>query len=70
VFKLRNIKISEIFSKIEETDKKIIMLLNAEYTDDEKELVLKYAKAYNKEIRFVTMREFLFNKDDNVLKII
>jgi hypothetical protein len=67
---LRNIKISEIFSKIEDNDNKVIMLLNAEYEEEEKESILKYALECNRDIRFVTMREFLFNKDDNVLKII
>jgi hypothetical protein len=65
---LRTNKILEIFNLIEETSKDIVMLLNAEYSKDEKEIIMKYAKAYDKEIRFTTMREFLFNKDDNILK--
>lgn len=65
---MRAIKISEIFSQIEESKQKIIMLLNAEYSDDEKELIVKYCKHYNKEIRFVTMRDFILNKDDNIIK--
>jgi len=65
---MRAIKISEIFRQIEESEQKIIMLLNAEYSDDEKELIEKYSKYYNKEIRFVTMKEFIFNTDDTILK--
>jgi hypothetical protein len=49
-------------------DEEIIFLLNAEYSNDEKELIVKYTKAYNKEVRFVKMKEFIFNKDDNILK--
>lgn len=45
------------------------MLLNAEYSKDEKELIIKYSKSYNKEIKFITMKEFLFNEDKNILKI-
>jgi hypothetical protein len=44
------------------------MLLNAEYTKDEKELIEKYCNTYNKEIRFVTMKEFIFNENNNILK--
>ncbi|WP_179417142.1 hypothetical protein [Clostridium beijerinckii] len=65
---LRTNKILEIFNLIEETDIEIIMLLNAEYSKDEKELIVKYTKAYNKEVRFVKMKEFIFNKDNNILK--
>jgi hypothetical protein len=65
---MRTVKISEIFTIIEETDKNIIMLLNAEYTKDEKELIEKYCNTYNKEIRFVTMKEFIFNENNNILK--
>jgi hypothetical protein len=49
-------------------NEKMIFLLKAEYSNEEKEIIMKYAKAYDKEIRFTTMREFLFNKDDNILK--
>jgi hypothetical protein len=66
---MRNIKISEIFGKIEDTDKKQIMLLNAEFSIGEKELIKNYGEIYNKEIQFVTMRELLFNKDENILKL-
>jgi hypothetical protein len=53
---------------IEGTPKDTIMLLNAEYSKDEKELIVKYTKAYDKKVRFVTMKEFLFNRDNNILK--
>jgi hypothetical protein len=66
---MRTVKISEIFGRIEETDKNIIMLLNAEFTDDEKELLKHYGEIYNKEVMFVTMKELLFNKDENILKL-
>lgn len=65
---MRTNKILEIFNLIEETDKRIIFLLNAEYSKDEKEIIMKYAKAYDKEIRFTTMREFLFNENQDILK--
>jgi hypothetical protein len=66
--RLRTNKILEIFNCIEETDKRIIILLNAEYSNDERQLILKYAKAYNKQVKFVTMKEFLFNEDNSILK--
>jgi hypothetical protein len=66
---MRSVKISEIFNQIEESKQNIIMLLNADYSDDDKELIFKYSNYYNKEIKFVTMREFIFNKNDNILKI-
>jgi hypothetical protein len=65
---LRTNKILEIFNIIEGTSKDTIMLLNAEYSKDEKEIIMKYAKAYDKEIRFTTMREFLFNENQDILK--
>jgi hypothetical protein len=65
---LRTNKILEIFNLIEETSKDIVMLLNAEYSKDEKEIIMKYAKAHDKEIRFTTMREFLFNENQDILK--
>lgn len=65
---MRTNKVLEIFNLIEKMDEEIIFLLNAEYSNDEKELIVKYTKAYNKKVRFVTMKEFIFNKDQNILK--
>lgn len=65
---MRAVKISEIFGIIEESNKNVLMLLNAEYTNDEKKLIIQYAKVYEKEIKFATMKEFIFNQDDNILK--
>jgi hypothetical protein len=44
------------------------MLLNAQYSNEERQLILKYAKAFNKQAKFVTMKEFLFNEDNSILK--
>jgi hypothetical protein len=65
---LRTNKILEIFNCIEGTSKDTIMLLNAEYAKDEKELIVKYTKAYDKKVRFVTMKEFIFNENQDILK--
>jgi hypothetical protein len=66
---MRTVKISEIFGRIEESEQKVIMLLNAEFSTDEKELLKHYGEIYNKEVMFVTMKELLFNKDENILKL-
>lgn len=66
---MRSIKISEIFDHIKTTNKNIIMLLNADYSVDEKKIIENYGTHNNKKIKFVTMKELLFNNDDDILKI-
>jgi hypothetical protein len=66
---MRNIKVSEILTYIEESKQDTVMLLNADFSAEEKFLIIKFARIHKKEARFVTMREFIFNEDENILKI-
>jgi len=65
-----NIYVSKVLKELQENEKDILMVGSAQLNKADKEMLKQLAKEYNKTIIFATVKDIIFNNNDNILVIV